>query len=181
MEWPFCLGRLQQEGSHSEPGGSSNQHCNLGVIKSCGLQNSLYFSYKPLGVWCCLVSAEATALFFFIFENFIHIYKDIWSCLSFTSHSSLEFTLHSVVHVPGFGAIPWGMTNLQWPHPQSRMILLSQLLAFAGQGSSSRKAWDLKSISPIPVRLLNSFLLFLFITSQGTLAEALYPHCPGRR
>lgn len=79
---------------------------------------------------------------------------------------SLELTLHSFVHVSAFGAIPWGMTNLQRPHPQSRMVLLSQRLAFAGWGSSSRKVWDLKSISPFPVRLLDGFLLFLFVTSQ---------------
>lgn len=79
---------------------------------------------------------------------------------------SLELTLHSFVHVSVFGAIPWGMTNLQRPHPQSRMVLLSQRLAFAGWGSSSRKVWDLKSISPFPVRLLDGFLLFLFVTSQ---------------
>lgn len=35
----FLSGRITPKGAHGEPGGSSDKHSNLGVIKSCSLEN----------------------------------------------------------------------------------------------------------------------------------------------
>lgn len=104
-------------------------------------------------------------------------------------HSSLELIPHGVVHMPEFGAIPWGLTNLQWPHPQSRMILLSPavspcwagLALQAGLGPEEHRSHSCQNFGWFPLVLVCNVSAKPTLNydcqeknSREALAEALY-------